>query len=100
MKLCVAAFTQELQLGYCWIFHQDNYSNMSKSTQKGFNDHRIKFFTWPPQSLDLTTNEKLWCDLQRKVHKRRPKTLEIWSDSVLRSVSDFLLCGSTFGILA
>jgi len=49
--------TRNLQMGHCWIFHQDNEpKQISKSIQKWVTEHKIEVLPWPFQSPDHNPN--------------------------------------------
>lgn len=60
-----------------WYYLQDNAPvHKSKLATKWFHDNGITCIDFPPYSPDLNPIENLWEDIEKRVEKRQPKTVE------------------------
>ncbi len=59
------------------VFQQDNVEpHTAAITTAWLRSRRVRVLNWPACSPDLSPVENIWCIIKRKIHQRRPRTLQ------------------------
>ncbi len=59
------------------VFQQDNAEpHTAAITTAWLRSRRVRVLNWPACSPDLSPIENIWCIIKRKIHQRRPRTLQ------------------------
>ncbi len=59
------------------VFQQDNAKpHTAAITTEWLHRRRVRVLNWPVYSPDLSPIENIWCIIKRKIHQRRPQTLQ------------------------
>ncbi len=70
------------------LFQQDNAKpHTAAITTAWLRSRRVRVLNWPVCSPDLSPIENIWCTIKRKIHQRRPQTLQ-WLETYIRQEWD------------
>ncbi len=59
------------------VFQQDNANHILQLLQTAWlRSRRVRVLNWPVCSPDLSPTENIWCIIKRKIHQRRPRSLQ------------------------
>ncbi len=65
-----------LFLGRPCVFQQDNAKPHTAAITAWLRSRRVRVLNWPACSSDLSPIENIWRIIKRKIHQRRPQTLQ------------------------